>query len=255
MIDAYTHLDMSLDDPLAALERCMDEAAVNRALVVETWSKDNRRCLDQLAVSRSPRFRVAFCFRPEEGPFSPAIFEPEAVGGMRVRSADLKAFRPFAEALARSGKWLIPHSEAGIGALAGELLRLAEACPELRIYLPHMGWPRRDGQDDQDWERSISALSTLPHIVAGVSAIAHFSRESFPHEDVRAAALRLREFFGSEALCAGSDYPLFDVAHYTDYMRLASEWIGRSTQEPDVLEHTLFENRLTWRCANYANDW
>lgn len=244
MIDAYTHLDMSLDDPLAALEQRMDEAAVNRAFVVETWSGDNRKCLDQLVALRSPRFRVAFCFRPENGPLNPAIFGPVTVGGMRVRTADLKAFRPFAAKLARSGKWLIPHAESGIGALADELLRLAEACPELKIYLPHMGWPRRDKQDDQDWDKSVSVLSALPHVVAGVSAIAHFSQETFPHQDIRSAAMRLRELFAPASLSAGSDYPLFDTARYADYMKLANEWIGRGDEEPDALELALFEDRL-----------
>lgn len=245
MIDAYTHLDMSLDDPLADLERRMDEAAINRALVVETWSMDNRRCLDQLVVSGSSRFRVAFCFRPDEGPFSPSIFGPETVGGLRIRSTDLRAFRPFAEVLARSGKWLIPHSEEGIGALVHELLRLADDCPGLSIYLPHMGWPRRHKQDDQDWDKSVSALSALPHLVVGVSAIAHFSQAPFPHQDMRPAAMRLRELIRPGSLLAGSDYPLFDTGRYADYMKLANEWIGRRVEEPNVLELTLFDNRLT----------
>lgn len=242
MIDAYTHLDMSVDDPLAALVRRMDEAAVRGAFVVETWSKDNRKCLDELTASHSSRFRVAYCFRPEDGPFSPTIFASETVGGLRVRTANLRTVRPFAAELARSGKWLIPHAEAGIGPLTDELLRLAEACPELKIYVPHMGWPRRDKRDDEDWDKSMSALSSLPHLVAGVSAIAHFSQEAFPHQDIRRAAMHLREMFASERLCAGSDYPLFDITRYADYMKLASEWIGSGDEEPNILESALFGN-------------
>lgn len=244
MVDAYTHLDMSLDDPLAALEQRMDEAAVGLAFIVETWSRDNRRILDQLVASRSTRFRVAFCFRPEDGPFDPAILELQTVGGVRVRTLDLRAFHPFATALAHSGKWLIPHSEAGIGALADELLHLADVCPGLRIYLPHMGWPRRDKQDDRDWGRSVSALSALPHLVAGISAIAHFSREEFPHPDIRPFAMQLRELFRPESLCVGSDYPLFETVRYADYIKLANEWIGRGVDESGALEITLFENLL-----------
>lgn len=241
MIDGYTHLDMSLDDPLAGLEQLMENAGVNRALIVETWAKDNRSCLDQLLAAGSRRFRIAFCFRPEDVSFGPAMFEPETVAGIRVRTADLRAFRPFAEALACSGKWLIPHSEAGIGALAAELLRLAEACPELRVYLPHLGWPRREKQDDQDWDKSLCALSALPNLVAGVSAIAHFSKEPFPHSDIRPAALRLRELLSAGSICAGSDYPLFDTTRYADYLKLANDWIGPGIREPSVLELTLFE--------------
>jgi predicted TIM-barrel fold metal-dependent hydrolase len=242
MIDAYTHLDMGVDDPQAALERRMDEAGVSGAFIVETWSKDNRKCLDQIVASHSSRFRVAYCFRPEDEPLSPAILAPEIVGGMRVRTADLRAFRLFGAELARSGKWLIPHCEAGIGVLADELLWLAEACPELRIYLPHMGWPRRDKREDEDWDRSMSTLSALPHLVAGVSAIAHFSQQAFPHQDVQRAAMRLREIFVPGRLCAGSDYPLFDTTRYADYMKLANGWIGRGAEERSTLEFALFEN-------------
>src|SRR3984885_8310717 len=63
MMDAYTHLDMSAQSPMAALEQWMDKAAIDRALVVETWGQDNRSCLDRIICSPSPQFRVAFCVR------------------------------------------------------------------------------------------------------------------------------------------------------------------------------------------------
>jgi predicted TIM-barrel fold metal-dependent hydrolase len=245
MMDAYTHLDMSASSPMAALERWMDEAAIDRALVVETWSQDNRSCLDRIIASPSPRFRVALCFRATAERFSSTILEQEAVGGIRIRTTDLQAFRPFAAALESSRKWLIPHSEAGIGELTSELVDLIGDYPELRILLPHMGWPRRNQQDDEDWHKSVSKLSTLPNVVAGISAISHFSRMPFPHEDIKPFAIRLRELFGSESLFAGSDYPLFETGRYVDYMNLAIEWIGRRDEEPGRLESALFENHAS----------
>jgi len=245
MMDAYTHLDMSAPSPMAALERWMDEAAIDRALVVETWSQDNRSCLDRIIASPSPRFRVALCFRATEERFSPAILEQEAVGGIRIQTADLQAFRPFAAALGCSKKWLIPHSEAGIGKLTSELVDLIGDYPELRILLPHMGWPRRNQQNDEDWHKSVSRLSALPNMVAGISAISHFSCIPFPHEDIKPFAIRLRELFGSESLFAGSDYPLFETGRYVDYMNLAIEWIGRRDEEPGRLESALFENHAS----------
>jgi predicted TIM-barrel fold metal-dependent hydrolase len=245
MIDAYTHLDMSAQSPMAALEQWMDQAAIDRALVVETWSQDNRSCLDRIIASPSPRFRVALCFRATEERFSPTILEQEAVGGIRIRTTDFQTFRPFVAALESSKKWLIPHSEAGIGELTSELIDLIGDYPELRILLPHMGWPRRNQQDDEVWHKSVSKLSTLPNVVASISAISHFSRMPFPHEDIKPFAIHLRELFGSESLCAGSDYPLFETGRYVDYMKLAIEWIGRRAEEPGFLESTLFENRAS----------
>jgi predicted TIM-barrel fold metal-dependent hydrolase len=242
MMDAYTHLDMSAQFPITALEQWMDKAAIDRALVVETWSQDNRSCLDQIIASPSPRFRVALCFRATEERFSPTIFEQEAVGGIRIRTTDLQTFRSFAGALESSKKWLIPHSEAGIGELTSELIDLIGDYPELRILLPHMGWPRRNQQDDEVWHKSVSKLSSLPNVVAGISAISHFSRMPFPHEDIKPFAIRLRELFGSESLFAGSDYPLFETGRYVDYIKLATEWIGPRAEEPGRFESILFEN-------------
>lgn len=242
MIDAYTHLDMSAQFPMDALEQWMDKAAIDRALIVETWSQDNRSCVDQIIASPSPRFRVALCFRATEERFSTTILEQEAVGGIRIRATDLQAFRPFAAALESSKKWLIPHSEAGIGELTSELVNLIGDYPDLRILLPHMGWPRRNQQNDEDWDKSVSTLSALPNVVAAISAISHFSRTPFPHEDIKPFVIRLRELFGSESLCAGSDYPLFETGRYVDYMKLAIEWIGPRAEEPGRLESTLFES-------------
>jgi predicted TIM-barrel fold metal-dependent hydrolase len=79
-------------------------------------------------------------------------------------------------------------------------------------------------------------------VVAGISAISHFSRMPFPHEDIKPFAIRLRELFGSESLFAGSDYPLFETGRYVDYIKLATEWIGPRAEEPGRFESILFEN-------------
>lgn len=242
MLDAYAHLDMSLEHPLEALETCMKAAGVTRAFLIETWSGDNRPCLDQVVAFPTPQFRVALCFRPEKERFRSIFFEDEAIGGIRIRTADLEAFRPGAGALEASRKWLIPHAESGIGTLTNELLALTREFPQLRIFLPHMGWPCRDGKQDEEWNRSVSEMSALPNIVAGVSAIAHFSNAAFPHEDVRPYATRLGELFAPEALVAASDYPLFERGKYADYMKLANEWIGADIAKPGLLESSLFDN-------------
>ena len=242
MMDAYTHLDMSVRHPMTALERCMDEAAIDRALVVETWNGDNRSCLDRLIASPSSRFRVALCFRPTDERFGSAFFKQNAVGGIRIRTTDLHAFRPFVGALESSQKWLIPHAEAGIGRLTTALLDLIREFPRLRIFLPHMGWPRRDERNDEDWYESVSRLGALPNVVAGVSAIPHFSRATYPHEDIKPYAIRLREVFGPDSLFAASDYPLLEAGKYADYMNLAVEWIGPKIKECGVLESALFED-------------
>ncbi len=247
MIDAYCHLDMSVAQPVADLERRMDAAGIDRALIVETWSGDNRACLQQLIASPSSRFRVAFCFRPDEGQAASELLSLEMVGALRVKTCDLSRLGPVAAKLESAGKWLLPHAESGIRMLAEGLLQLAARHPQLPSYLPHMGWPRRDRQDDDDWLESISKLSKLPNLIVGISAIAYFSHDVFPHDDVARFASHLVATFGKELLVAASDYPLFEKDRYAQYIRLASDWIGNARQPGYRFESSLFGEQFADR--------
>jgi hypothetical protein len=240
MIDGYTHLDNSAPQPIADLERRMDAAGIDHALVVETWGGDNCACIQELAASPSSRFRIAPCFRPGEDQSGSELLLPEMVRAVRVKTADLQRLGPIATMLESSGKWLLPHAESGIHALTEGLLSLAALHPRLAIYLPHMGWPRRDRLDDNDWRESISRLSKLPNLIVGISAIAHFAHQAFPHNDVAPFAAHLLTTFGAESLVAGSDYPLFEKERYAQYMQLAQDWITSGERCGHRLEESLF---------------
>lgn len=227
MIDAYSHLNMTAPDPLADLQARMNEAAVTRALIVETWSGDNYGCLQNLIEAPRSQFRVALCFRPEAMERLASQLEQTAVVALRVKTSDLVLLEDFGARLEASGKWLLSHSENGIGLLTEKLLELVERHPRLNVYVPHLAWPTRDGVEDKDWLQAIEKLHRLPSVVIGVSAIAHFSREAFPHVDVARLADRLIEMFAAENLVAASDYPLCEPARYADYMHLANELIRR----------------------------
>lgn len=244
MIDAYCHLDMNVVQPIADLEQRMDAAGVDRALIVETWNGDNRTCLQQLIASPSARFCVAFCFRPDEEQSGSEFLSLEIVRALRVRTSDLNRLGSIGAKLESTGKWLLPHAESGIRALTEELLRLADLHPQLPIYLPHMGWPRRDRQDDDDWLESISRLSRLSKLIVGISAIAHLSRETFPHNDVAPFASHLLATFSKESLVSASDYPLFEKDRYALYMQLASDWIADVKQPGHRFELSLFGKQL-----------
>lgn len=243
MMDAYAHLDMNARNPISDLERRMDAAEVRRAVVVETWGKDNRACLDALIASHPSRFRVALCFRREEGEPDPEVLRSNMFCALRIRTADIQALGEYAERLVANGKWLLPHCEAGIGALATELSQVVQRCPDMKIFVPHLCWPQHDGKEDRDWSESVSRLSFLPNIVVGVSAIAHFSREPFPHNDVKPFAAHLLKTFGVESLVAGSDYPLFEKSRYAEYMQLAEDWIGSRAERLCQMESALWEGQ------------
>lgn len=225
MIDAYAHLDMSVANPIHDLFERMNAAEVGRALIVETWSGDNRGCLRHLMAQPSVAFRIAPCFRFHESDSGEDV-SSDVVRALRVKTGDLDRLNGVLSRLQSSGKWLLCHAETGIGPLAEKLLQVVSVYPELRIYLPHMGWPRREKQDDADWAESIRALSQLPNIVVGISAIAHFSRLPFPHDDVAPLVAHFLEWFGPDRLVPASDYPLFEKEKYTQYMHLIASLMG-----------------------------
>ncbi len=240
MIDAYTHLDVTAPDPIADYESLMAMADVGRAVVVETWNGETYALLDTLIKSQSPKFRVVPCFRPVQGIPSLDLLEHSMVAGLRSKTGDLLRLGSWASRLESLGKWLVPHAEQGVGPLAEELVILQSRFPALRIYVPHCAWPRKNKVDDPEWEEAITRLSTLPNIVAGVSAIAEFSTEPFPHNDIKPFVERLREKFGPQSVVAGSDYPLLEKTLYKEYIKLAQQWI----QQGDTNWSASFESPI-----------
>jgi hypothetical protein len=225
MMDAYAHLDVTASNPLSDFKARMASAGIDRALIVEIWKGDNYSYLHSLVAATSPQFGVVPCFRPAVGLPAIDLLEHDIVVGVRAKTADLNRLGDLAAFLESSGMWLVPHAEQGIGFLAAELINLVGRYPQLRVYLPHCAWPRRDKQDDKDWARSITSLSRLPNLVVGISAIAHFSRATFPHNDIQPFVTRLIRAFGPDSVAVGSDYPMLEKTLYSDYMNLAQEWI------------------------------
>ncbi len=142
-----------------------------------------------------------------------------------MSTEDIRHDRAFCEEIFRARKILLPHADAGIGPLWRELRRLLVRLPKLRIYVPHLAWPFSQGKVETDWECAVRELAAVPSVTFGVSAIAHFSREPFPHNDVRDYALRLISQVAEPRIAIGSDYPLFEKGLYADDMSLARDWV------------------------------
>jgi predicted TIM-barrel fold metal-dependent hydrolase len=230
-MDAYCHLDMDLEvkrqSPIADIGQRMSTADVSSALLVETWDGRNRRLLNGvLRKHRAGRFGVALCYRQDSFGELRRQLSERGLTAVRMSTQDIRRDASVCEDIYRAGKVLLTHAETGIGSLCRELSRIMAVMPELRVYVPHLGWPVAQGKADFDWEGAVRELATLPSVTFGVSAIAHFSREPFPHNDVRDFALRVISQVGASRIAIGSDYPLFDKARYADYMFLARDWVA-----------------------------
>lgn len=225
MTDSYTHIDLTAIDPAADLRSKMDAGTVLRAVVVETIKGDNREHLERLLKAREPRFRLAFCHRPETLEATRRYMADPWVVAIRVRSPQLEENTDWVSELEASGKYLLIHAEGGIAPLVRNARAVASAHSRLRIYVPHLGWPRGKGQDDPRWRDSIRALHAIPTAVIGISSLLTFSRQPFPHPDVHKFARELIQLFGPERLVAGSDFPFIEKPRYAGYVRLAHKWI------------------------------
>lgn len=225
MTDSYTHVDLTTSDPLEDLRAKMNAGGIERALVVETLKGDNREYIEKLAKLREPRFRLAFCYRPEMPESAQRFMKDPWVAALRVRTAQLEEDPGWLNTLESSGKYLLIHAESGIAPLVRNVRAVSAAHPKLRIYVPHLGWPRRDGNDDPLWRESIRALHAIPTSIVGISSLLTFSREPFPHPDVHAFARELIQLFGPQRVVAGSDFPFIEKARYADYVRVAHQSI------------------------------
>lgn len=231
MIDYYTHLDTESGDPVADLRARMKAGGVEHALVVEMWNGAKREAMRGLRERGEKWCSLAFCLRE---PF-PGDFERGAI--LRVLTSHLEQPGPWLKTLADRGGLLLPHADGGIGPLFAALKPLIETHPKLRVYIPHLGWPARDKRPDPAWPLAIDWLSKRANVILGVSSLAHFSAQEWPHEDIRLMVESSLRAFGPERLVTGTDYPYLDKPRYGAYLALSRDWIRRqwpSWSEPDV---------------------
>jgi hypothetical protein len=213
---------MEQESPIADIERRMATADVSSALLVETWDGRNRPLLeDLLRDGPADRFSVALCYRRELRP----CLNGGGLAAVRMSTQDIHRDNDFCREIHHSGKMLVTHAEMGVGPLCGELTRLYDMLPEISVYVPHLGWPVMNGKADSNWEAAMKDFAAMPSLTIGVSAIAHFSSEPFPHNDVRDLALGMISQFPPSRIVIGSDYPLFEKERYADYMFLARDWV------------------------------
>jgi len=78
--------------------------------------------------------------------------------------------------------------------------RLADAVPEARLVLDHLGNPKTA---DAEWRAAMTALAAAPNVTVKLSGTAHL-----PDDDLAAMVDVVLELFGSERLMFGSDWPV-----------------------------------------------
>lgn len=225
MMDAYTHLDLAMPDPAADIQNRLREAGATEALAVETWDGSNREELQRILRIREEGVRVALCFRRQTPTYLTQLLHNPRLAALRCRASSLADNSDMLGVLARSGRWLLIQSEDGAATIQSVLERALRVHPSLKVYVPHFGWPRVRGADDEHWTEAMTALSRHPNLIVGLSAVEHFSREAFPHRDIRPFAVQLLGLFGPTRVVVGTDFPNCARDNYGESLRLVRRWI------------------------------
>jgi len=117
--------------------------------------------------------------------------------------------------------------------LVGEL-------PELTFVLDHLGNPVIGG-DNSNWRTGLKELSTMPNVYAKVSGLTHNTLgNSFDVSSFDSSLECAVEFFGTDRLIFGSNWPVVDInASFGFWMQVVSEFFNKVAPDalPDILGH------------------
>ncbi len=119
------------------------------------------------------------------------------------------ALEPLLRALDVQEKVLLVHAPDGIGPHAEQLCAWAERYHRLRVFVPHLGWPRTsEGAPTPGWPEALRALANCPRVFMGLSALYYYSRQAFPFADTVECVQAALEVFGPAYCVLAGDYPL-----------------------------------------------
>jgi L-fuconolactonase len=122
----------------------------------------------------------------------------------------------------------------------GAAAKAAEAVPELRFVLDHLGKPQvRDGEAGlKAWREAVTPLAKRPNVTAKLSGlVTEADWQHWTPADLRPFVQDALELFGPDRLMFGSDWPVCELAAtYTRVKEALTEVLGRT--DPDVFGGT-----------------
>jgi L-fuconolactonase len=81
--------------------------------------------------------------------------------------------------------------------------------PETRFVVDHCGNPPIRRRGDEQWDREMSSIATLPNVYCKLSGlVTEADWQRWTPADLRPYVARVLEWFGSERLMFGSDWPV-----------------------------------------------
>lgn len=119
---------------------------------------------------------------------------------------------------------------------------LAAEYPDVSIVVDHMAFPDETTTPDEAPWTSFRALADHENVAVKVSSLPRSSESQWPYKDLHGYVRNLVEWFGSERLMLGSDYPWMDNwANYKSCLSWIEEVVFLSAQDISYLTHRTFE--------------
>lgn len=121
------------------------------------------------------------------------------------------------------------------------LIQFVDQLPDNRLILDHLGKPDIKGHEIKEWKENIRILAAHPKIyckLSGMITEADYMRwtsdDIVPYLDV------VGEYFGTDRLCFGSDWPVCLVAgSYEKMMHVVEKWSDQFSSE---VKNNIFGN-------------
>jgi L-fuconolactonase len=119
---------------------------------------------------------------------------------------------------------------------------LAERHPEVQLVIDHMAFPDESTAPDQKPWNGFRALAEHDNVAVKVSSLPRSSDEPWPYRDMWAYVRNITDWFGSDRLMLGSDYPwMDDWASYEECLSWVEQVPFLSARDYANLAHRTFE--------------
>ncbi|WP_227377659.1 amidohydrolase family protein [Haladaptatus halobius] len=119
---------------------------------------------------------------------------------------------------------------------------IAEEHPGVQFVIDHMAFPDETTAPDTSPWAAFESVAECENVAVKVSSLPRSAKYEWPYKDLHGYVYALVEWFGSERLMLGSDYPwMDDWASYEDCLSWIEEASFLSARDISYLSHRTFE--------------
>ena len=215
--DSYAHIGLHRGTSASALLAEMECCGIRRATLVPFLNAPGFDDLLQAAEEQPDRF-CAVCRLDLDQPAdqlsrsAASVLERGFRGARVVLPApgdDEAAMSAILHAIESQDKVLVAHAPGGQGVHAGQIAGWLARYPRLRVFVPHLGWPRTaQGEATPGWLEGLALLAGQERVFFGLSALYFFSSRPLPFADTFDWVRAILDRCGPARCVLAGDYPM-----------------------------------------------